>query len=234
MITKFYHSSTNNLPFLFCPNYKIENVLWILYMYVPSGPATIMHQNFASSIVATLIVKLAKISIPTVLKWRWPARLNCSWARWWTWWSWEPKGPPNLPSPQRWEDILNILHCKFFTISTDFNKKKHFWLHSSQKKTLFLKIRFWQLFLAIKVVSWKNQSNFCDQCNHSFNLKCFYQIPLTWTYSVTKKQTNILTYKFLGHANRYHAGHLFPIRLDGFCEAQIHQETNSFCNEKYF
>ena len=25
----------------------------------------------------------------------------------------------------------------------------------------------------------KNQYHFCDQCNHSFNLKCFYQIPLT-------------------------------------------------------
>ena len=26
----------------------------------------------------------------------------------------------------------------------------------------------------------KNQSHFCNQCNHTFNLKCFYQIPLTW------------------------------------------------------
>ena len=28
-------------------------------------------------------------------------------------------------------------------------------------------------------------SHFCNQCNHNFNLKCFYQIPLTWwkTYS---------------------------------------------------
>ena len=29
-------------------------------------------------------------------------------------------------------------------------------------------------------MSWKNQYHFCDQCNHSFNLKCFYEIPLTW------------------------------------------------------
>ena len=86
-----------------------------LYLYIPSGPATIMHQNFASSIFATLIVKLAKISIPTVLKWRGQARLNC-WARWWTWWSWEPKRPP------RFERIINILHCKFFTMSTEFYK----------------------------------------------------------------------------------------------------------------
>ena len=86
-----------------------------LYLYIPSGPATIMHQNFASSIFATLIVKLAKISIPTVLKWRWLARLN-SWTRWRTWWSWEPKGPP------RFEHILNILHCKFFTVSMEFYK----------------------------------------------------------------------------------------------------------------
>ena len=26
----------------------------------------------------------------------------------------------------------------------------------------------------------KNQIHFCDQCNHTFNLKCFYQISLTW------------------------------------------------------
>ena len=78
-----------------------------------------MHQNFAFCIFATLIVKLANISIPTVLKWRWWARINCSWARWWTWRSWEPKGPP------RWEHILNILHCKFLTMSTEFDKKKN-------------------------------------------------------------------------------------------------------------
>ena len=94
-----------------------------LYLYIPSGPATIMHQNFASSIFATLIVKLAKISIPTVLKWRWLARLYCSWARWWTRWSWEPKGPTSWrATPPRWEHILNILHCKFFTTSTEFDK----------------------------------------------------------------------------------------------------------------
>ena len=39
---------------------------------------------------------------------------------------------------------------------------------------------FWRLFLAIQQVSWKNQYLFFDQCNDSFNLKCFYQIPLTW------------------------------------------------------
>ena len=26
----------------------------------------------------------------------------------------------------------------------------------------------------------KNQGHFCNQCNYAFNLKCFYQIPLTW------------------------------------------------------
>ena len=26
----------------------------------------------------------------------------------------------------------------------------------------------------------KNQIHFCDQCNHTINLKCFYQIRLTW------------------------------------------------------
>ena len=26
----------------------------------------------------------------------------------------------------------------------------------------------------------KNQIHFCDQYNHTFNLKCFYRIPLTW------------------------------------------------------
>ena len=38
-------------------------------------------------------------------------------------------------------------------------------------------------------MSWKNQKHFCDQCNHTFNLKCFYQIPLTWwnTYTCTTK-----------------------------------------------
>lgn len=109
-----------------------------LYVYIPSGPATIMNQNFASSIFATLIVKLANISIPTVLKWRWPARLNC-WTRWWTWWSWEPKGSP------WWKHILNILLCKFFTMSTEFDKN-HFrfkpWLHWSQKRHWFWKSAF--------------------------------------------------------------------------------------------
>ena len=26
----------------------------------------------------------------------------------------------------------------------------------------------------------KKQCHFCDQCNHSINLKCFHQIPFTW------------------------------------------------------
>ena len=33
---------------------------------------------------------------------------------------------------------------------------------------------------------WKNQIHFCDQFNHTFNLKCFYQIPLTWWKTYTK------------------------------------------------
>ena len=37
----------------------------------------------------------------------------------------------------------------------------------------FFDIYFWQ-------VSWKNQYPFCDQGNYGFNVKCFYQIPLTW------------------------------------------------------
>ena len=43
-------------------------------------------------------------------------------------------------------------------------------------------LSFWvnpHLFRPIKV-SWKNECHFCDQCSHGFNLKCFYQIPLTW------------------------------------------------------
>ena len=39
----------------------------------------------------------------------------------------------------------------------------------------------------------KNQYHFCDQRNHSFNLKCFYQILLTWwkTYiGETTQQAN--------------------------------------------
>ena len=34
--------------------------------------------------------------------------------------------------------------------------------------------------MAILQVWGKNQGHFCNQCNHAFNLKCFYQIPLTW------------------------------------------------------
>ena len=36
----------------------------------------------------------------------------------------------------------------------------------------------------------KNQIYFCNQCNHASDLKCFYQIPLTWwkTYGRTFKQ----------------------------------------------
>jgi hypothetical protein len=46
----------------------------------------------------------------------------------------------------------------------------------------FLKILafFWQLFLAILQVWGKNQGHFCNQCNHAFNLKWFYPIPLPW------------------------------------------------------
>ena len=59
---------------------------------------------------------------------------------------------------------------------------------------------FWQLFLAIKLVSYKNQIHFGDQCNHTFNPKCFYQIPLTWwnAYIVVRidiHKFNILMYK---------------------------------------
>jgi hypothetical protein len=38
---------------------------------------------------------------------------------------------------------------------------------------------FWRLFLAISQISWKNQIHFFNQCNCTFNLKCFHQIPLT-------------------------------------------------------
>ena len=36
---------------------------------------------------------------------------------------------------------------------------------------------------------------FCDQCNHTFNLKCFYQIPLTWWKNyVWEKQPALRTW----------------------------------------
>ena len=48
--------------------------------------------------------------------------------------------------------------------------------------------------MAIKVVSWKNQSHFCDQCKHGFNLKCFYQIPLTWWKTYFRYQKDLKLY----------------------------------------
>ena len=65
------------------------------------------------------------------------------------------------------------------------------------ERLLFLKFLkkigfFWQLLMAIEQDSWKNHCHFCDQCNHGFNLKCFYQIPLTWwkTYNCNCKSYN--------------------------------------------
>ena len=71
-----------------------------------------------------------------------------------------------------------------YQFKSTFSVSNHFWFH--QNWTTFVpRISknfgfFWLLFLAIWQVSEKNQCHFCDQFNHGFNLKCFYQIPLTW------------------------------------------------------
>ena len=40
----------------------------------------------------------------------------------------------------------------------------------------------------------KNHCHFCDQCNHGFNLKCFYLIPLTWWKTYSGNAISCLSY----------------------------------------
>ena len=69
-------------------------------------------------------------------------------------------------------------------------KSQIFWCYTKErfKQFLTLKIDFENQILAFFEVYFgpfnksheKIQIHLCNQCDHIFNLKCFYQIPLTW------------------------------------------------------
>ena len=106
---------------------------------------------------------------------------------------------------------------------------------------------FWQLFLAILKVRGKNQGNFCKQFNHAFNLKCFYQIPLTWwkTYSALLNRAlyfsqKVHSYSILYFREAIHTGNLqfgsqsgqvYYSMLDVFMKSE--RETVEFLLERY-
>ena len=74
--------------------------------------------------------------------------------------------------------FFNEIFLGFLTLKINFE---------NQILTLF-DVYFWPF----NMFHEKINTIFCDQCNHSFNLNCFYQIPLTWWKTYPGRQNPLL------------------------------------------